>query len=200
MKNLGNVQHPDFGTVRNVMIKGEPWFVAKDVCSILGLSKYRDAIANLDDEEKQGCPLLLDTPGGQQSMTIINESGLYSLILQSRKPQARAFKKWVTSEVLPSIRKYGYYVAPGSELSRKDRNALERAYHKELSKYITTEDIYKVAKKMRRTEDYVESVLRGGFRDNDVMRVLQTRALANKEKWEDAYAPAHMDEILSLLK
>lgn len=199
MKDLGILQHPDFGTVRTVSVKNEPWFRGKDICEVLGLTNHNKTLSRLDEDERQGVTIS-DPLGGTQTAIFINESGLYSLILQSRKPQARAFKKWVTSEVLPSIRKYGYYVAPGSELSRKERNALERAYHKELRKYITTEDIYKVAKKMRRTEDYVESVLRGGFRDNDVMRVLQTRALANKDKWEDAYAPAHMDEILSLLK
>ncbi len=200
MTNLSILNHPDLGTIRNVKIKGEPWFVAKDVCSILGLSKYRDAIAKLDDDEKQGCPLQLDTPGGQQSLSIINESGLYSLILQSRKPEAKAFKKWITSEVLPSIRKYGCYISPAQQKSSSERRAIERAYHEELQKYITSEDIYKVAKKMRKDEWHVNRVLCGVARDNDVMRVLQERALANKSTWEDAYTPERMDEVLTLLK
>lgn len=132
-------------------------------------------------------------------MTIVSESGLYSLILQSRKPEAKAFKKWVTSEVLPSIRKYGYYISPGSELSRKERNAIERSLLKALGKYLTDEDVYKAAKKLRCSVSRVESVLRGSVRDNDIMRVLQARALANKEKWEDAYSPAKMDDVLSQL-
>ena len=197
MKELSIFQHPDFGTVRNVVIKGEPWFVAKDVCDILKLTNSRKATAGLDDEEKG--VTISDTPGGQQSLTIINESGLYSLIMQSRKPQAKAFKKWVTSEVLPSIRKYGYYISPTAPISRKERNAIERSYLKALNKYITEEDIYKVSKKERCSDSHVRSVLNGFQRDNDVMRVLQARALANKNQWEDAYSPAKMDEVLSQL-
>lgn len=197
MKELSIFQHPDFGTVRNVVIKGEPWFVAKDVCDILGLTNSRKATAGLDDEEKG--VTISDTPGGQQSLTIINESGLYSLIMQSRKPEAKAFKKWVTSEVLPSIRKYGYYISPTAQLSRKERNAIERSYLKALNKYITEEDIYKVSKKMRCSDSHVRNVLNGFHRDNDVMRVLQSRALANKNQWEDTYSPAKMDEVLSQL-
>lgn len=197
MKELSIFQHPDFGTVRNVVIKGEPWFVAKDVCDILELTNSRKATAGLDDEEKG--VTISDTPGGQQSLTIINESGLYSLIMQSRKPKAKAFKKWVTSEVLPSIRKYGYYISPTAQLSRKERNAIERSYLKALGKYITEEDIYKVSKKVRCSDSHVRSVLNGFHRNNDVMRVLQARALANKNQWEDAYSPAKMDEVLSQL-
>ena len=197
MKELSIFQHPDFGTVRNMVIKGEPWFVAKDVCDILGLTNSRKATAGLDDEEKG--VTISDTPGGQQSLTIINESGLYSLIMQSRKPEAKAFKKWVTSEVLPSIRKYGYYISPTAQLSRKERNAIERSYLKALNKYITEEDIYKVSKKMRCSDSHVRNVLNGFHRDNDVIRVLQARALANKNQWEDAYSPAKMDEVLSQL-
>lgn len=197
MKELSIFQHPDFGTVRNMVIKGEPWFVAKDVCDILGLTNSRKATAGLDAEEKG--VTISDTPGGQQSLTIINESGLYSLIMQSHKPEAKAFKKWVTSEVLPSIRKYGYYISPTAQLSCKERNAIERSFLKALSKYITEEDIYKVSKKVRCSDSHVRSVLDGFRRDNDVMRVLQARALANKNQWEDAYSPAKMDEVLSQL-
>ena len=197
MKELSVILHPDFGTVRNVVIKGEPWFVAKDVCDVLGLKNSRDTMSSLDEDEKGVA--ISDTPGGKQSVAIINESGLYSLILKSRKPEAKAFKKWVTSEVLPSIRKYGYYISPGSELSRKERNAIERSLLKALGKYLTDEDVYKAAKKLRCSVSRVESVLRGSVRDNDIMRVLQARALANKEKWEDAYSPAKMDDVLSQL-
>lgn len=86
---------------------GQPWFSAKDVCLVLGYSKYRDAISKLDEDEMR--PVKMDTLGGKQSLIAINESGLYSLILRSNKPEARRFKKWVTSEVLPSIRKTGGY-------------------------------------------------------------------------------------------
>jgi prophage antirepressor-like protein len=86
---------------------GEPWFVAADVASALTISRTDDAISRLDDDEKGADTIR--TPGGDQQMTVINESGLYSLILTSRKPEAKRFKKWVTSEVLPSIRKTGSY-------------------------------------------------------------------------------------------
>ena len=198
MKELSIFQHPDFGPVRNVVIKGEPWFMGKDVCQVLGIANHRDALGRLDDVERCGVGIT-DPLGRQQEATFINESGLYSLIMQSRKPEAKAFKKWVTSEVLPSIRKYGYYISPTAQLSRKERNAIERSYLKALDKYITEEDIYKVSKKMRCSDSHVRNVLNGFHRDNDVMRVLQARALANKNQWEDAYSPAKMDEVLSQL-
>ena len=95
--------------VRTLTIDNEPWFVGKDVAEILGYSKSRNAIALHVDEEdalKQGIP----TSGGIQEMILINESGLYSLILSSKLPQAKEFKRWVTSEVLPQIRQQGAYV------------------------------------------------------------------------------------------
>lgn len=94
-------------TLRVVLRDGEPWFVAADVCAALDHSDTSMAIRRLDDDEKGTSSVC--TPGGSQQMTIINESGLYSLILTSRKPEAKRFKKWVTSEVLPAIRKTGRY-------------------------------------------------------------------------------------------
>ena len=102
--------------VRIVERDGGPWFVAKDVCEVLGISKYRDAVTRLDSDE--GCPVLVDTPYGKQEMIAVNEPGLYSLILRSRKPEAKAFKRWVTHDVLPSIRKTGAYVAPNAGLEQ----------------------------------------------------------------------------------
>lgn len=93
--------------IRVQLINCEPWFVAKDVCQVLGIEKYRDAVSRLDEDERES--VLVDTLGGIQKMTAVSESGLYSLIFQSRKAEARKFRKWVTSEVLPSIRKKGYY-------------------------------------------------------------------------------------------
>ena len=87
--------------VRIVEKGGEPWFVAKDVCDILALGNPRSSIALLDEDER-GVDIIY-TPGGNQEMTIVSEAGLYSLILRSRKPEAKAFKRWVTHEVLPSI-------------------------------------------------------------------------------------------------
>ena len=98
--------------VRTLSTNYETWFVGKDVAEILGYKKARNAIAqHVDDEDKKEAPIQ-GTPGGTQSMTIINESGLYSLILSSKMPNAKRFKHWVTSEVLPSIRKTGSYQVP----------------------------------------------------------------------------------------
>lgn len=102
-------------SVRIVMRGDEPWFVAADVCEALTIANHRDAVAKLDEDEKDGVGIT-DAIGREQETTIINESGLYSLILTSRKPEAKKFKKWVTSEVLPAIRKTGRYEAPRIEM------------------------------------------------------------------------------------
>ena len=91
--------------VRTVQVDGEPWFVAGDVCSILDITNTTRATDGLDDDEK-GLHTV-NTPGGNQQVSIVNEPGLYSLILRSRKPEAKAFKRWITHEVLPTIRKTG---------------------------------------------------------------------------------------------
>ena len=98
----------EFGSVRSIMINDEPYFVGKDVAEILGYSRTADAIkVHVDKEDKGVCEM--QTPGGVQNVTIINESGLYSLILSSKMPNAKKFKRWVTSEVLPAIRKHGVF-------------------------------------------------------------------------------------------
>ena len=104
--------------VRTVEMNGEPWFVLKDVCKALGIAKYRDVADGLDADER--APVRVDTLGGAQEMTCINESGLYSVILRSDKPAAKPFRKWVTSEVLPSIRKNGGYIAGQEQLSPEE--------------------------------------------------------------------------------
>ena len=104
--------------VRTVEMNGEPWFVLKDVCKALGIAKYRDVADRLDADER--APVRVDTLGGAQEMTCINESGLYSVILRSDKPAAKPFRKWVTSEVLPSIRKNGGYIAGQEQLSPEE--------------------------------------------------------------------------------
>ena len=100
------------GSVRVIMHNGEPWFVAKDVCDCLELTNTAQTISYLDDDEKGVTTNY--TPGGKQEMSMISEAGLYSLILRSRKPEAKAFKRWVTHDILPSIRKTGSYSAPSS--------------------------------------------------------------------------------------
>nr|DAY31270.1 MAG TPA: repressor domain protein [Caudoviricetes sp.] len=111
MNNLKVFESPDLGKVRVVERSGEPWFVAADVCRALGLDSTGKALTRLDDDEKGVNSI--HTLGGSQMMTIINESGLYALVLGSRKPEAKAFKRWVTHEVLPAIRRTGRYQAGG---------------------------------------------------------------------------------------
>ena len=98
----------EFGTVRTMMIDGEPWFVGKDVAEALGYADPKSTISKKIDNEDKGVSKMA-TPSGTQEMTIINESGLYSLVLSSKIPTAKKFKRWITSEVIPSIRKNGMY-------------------------------------------------------------------------------------------
>lgn len=112
MNEIQVFNNPTFGEIRTVTIQDEPWFVGKDVAQVLGYAKPQNAIAaHVDSDDKKVAPIQ-GTLGGTQEMTIINESGLYSLILSSKLPSAKDFKRWVTSEVLPSIRKHGAYMTP----------------------------------------------------------------------------------------
>ena len=127
MNDLQMFSNKEFGNIRAVIINDFPWFVGKDVCESFGDTNYRRSLSNVDDVDKSIA--LIDTPGGKQSMTIINESGLYSLLFQMQPQKARGvsqndslinerieklhrFKRWVTGEVLPSIRKTGGYNKP----------------------------------------------------------------------------------------
>lgn len=108
MSDMQVFSNPQFGNIRTVTIEEEPWFVGKDVALVLGYSNTRDAlIRHIDSEDKRASEF--PTPSGTQEMTIINESGLYSLIMSSKLPGAKQFKRWVTSEVLPAIRRAGSY-------------------------------------------------------------------------------------------
>lgn len=108
MNNLQIFLNPEFGQVRTVEIDGQPWLVGKDVATALGYKNPQRAIRDHVEDEDKGMTKTV-TPGGEQELQIINESGLYSLILSSKMPKAKAFKRWVTSEVLPAIRKHGAY-------------------------------------------------------------------------------------------
>lgn len=110
--------------VRSVLIDGQPWFVAADVCAVLDIKNGRDALTGLDDDERGVATT--DTPGGDQQVSIINEPGLYSLILRSRKPEAKKFKRWVTHDVIPQIRRTGGYGTP-AELTRLELIEMARS-------------------------------------------------------------------------
>lgn len=119
MNELKIFESPEFGTIRSLELNGEPWFVGKDVAEVLGYKEPRSAISKKVDEDDRGVAKM-ETPSGIQEMTIINESGLYSLILSSKLPTAKAFKRWVTSEVLPAIRKTGGYIPITPQMSEQE--------------------------------------------------------------------------------
>lgn len=122
-------ENPAFGQVRTVEIDGEPYFVGKDVATILGYSNPRDAISKHVDDEDKGVAKC-DTLGGRQEILFINESGLYSLILSSKLPGAKEFKRWVTSEVVPSIRKTGgYTLKPMTDYQKEQTRLKEENAH-----------------------------------------------------------------------
>lgn len=105
-------ENAEFGTVRTTIIDNDPWFVAVDACKALDLSNPSDILKRLDDDEKMTLSLTeghSGKRGGAQMVNIVNEPGLYTLVLRSRKPQAKAFKRWITHDVIPSIRKHGVY-------------------------------------------------------------------------------------------
>lgn len=152
MRGLQIFNNEEFGQIRTVTIDNEPWFAGKDVAEALGYVKARNAIANhVEDDDKRDAPIQGDL-GGTQLMTIINESGLYALIFGSKLESAKRFKHWVTSEVLPSIRKTGGYQKPvqGKELlalavleaqktiEEKDAQIEEMKPHAILGQAITT--------------------------------------------------------------
>lgn len=115
MNEIQIFEHESFGQIRVIDRDGEPWFIAVDVCRALDIS--RTQTRRLDDDEKG--VHLTHTPSGDQEMTIINEPGLYTLVLGSRKPEAKVFKRWVTHEVLPAIRQNGYYTLMPVETSQR---------------------------------------------------------------------------------
>lgn len=108
MNDIQKFTNDEFGTIRVANHDGEEWFVAKDVCRILGISDPNQSCRHFDSDEKG--LFAIQTPGGEQSVVHVSEPGFYKLVMKSRKPEAKAFQRWVTHEVLPSIRKQGAYV------------------------------------------------------------------------------------------
>lgn len=167
MSNKQEVKVYTFGEkkqpVRVEVVNNETWFVAKDVCNALGLHDVSRAVINLDDDEKLLRLLLVS--GQRRHMTAVSESGLYHLIFNSRKPEARRFRRWVTQEVLPSIRQTGGYstaVRPRSlELKPRERSAELTEFYRELSRWVTQEDEQTVAGLMNVTRRHVHEVMVG---------------------------------------
>lgn len=111
MNNIKIFENTEFGSIRTVDVNNEPWFVGKDVCEALRYSNSRKALADHVKENHKGVTFC-DTPGGKQQITIIDEAGLYSLVMRAKTEKAEAFQEWVTGEVLPAIRKHGGYLTP----------------------------------------------------------------------------------------
>lgn len=166
--------------IRMQVINSEAWFVAKDVCQALDISNHNDAISRLEDDEKGVGNT--DTLGGVQTMVIVNESGLYHLIFQSRKPEARKFRKWVTGEVLPQIRKTGSYSSPVRKILLPRERSMELGdFYRELRQWVTHDDERAVASLMNVTRDHVHRVLVGGKPSYGVLCMLVDCAKDNRK-------------------
>jgi prophage antirepressor-like protein len=175
--------------IRVEVINNEPWFVAKDVCMAIAIEKHRDAMSRIDDDERGS--VVVDTLGGRQSMTAVNESGLYNLIFQSRKPEAKSFRKWVTSEVLPSIRKTGGY-KPGlpkqSYIKRGEGfNTRVMQLLWVVNEYLNQGDRIDIALQLGVTRQSVYNTLSGRQRSGRILHACYERALANREKQNAIY-------------
>jgi prophage antirepressor-like protein len=119
MSNIQIFEHPQFGEIRTEKVNNEPWFCASDVCKALDLRKIESSLRKLDDDEK--LMLKVYASGQNRDMLFVNESGIYNLIFSSYKPEAKAFRKWVTSEVLPTIRRTGSYQNPLRYLAKSNQ-------------------------------------------------------------------------------
>lgn len=157
MTDLQIFNNDRFGQVRIVPVDGELMFVAKDVCDCLEITKHRDAISRLDSDERGS--VKLDTPGGKQDIAAINEYGLYSLVLSSRKPEAKEFKRWITHDVIPAIRKTGSY----SMVIPQTLPEALRAYADEVESHNATKAIVAQQEQQiaefKPVKDYVDKIL-----------------------------------------
>lgn len=171
-------------SVRTTMIDGEPWFVAKDLCMILEIQNSRDTLAKVIDEDEKGVANLY-TPGGFQKMSVLNESGLYHLIFVSRKPEAKAIRRWVTGTVLPSIRRTGSYTAGQQEERKHLPLPRLRPYFKEwkesLTPYIRRKDLEVVAETEEVTLAHVMKVWAGTSVSRKVAKGITQMAKLNRK-------------------
>lgn len=172
-------------SIRTKVIAGEPWFVGKDVCNLLGIANTKDALSRLDDDERRGVGIT-DPIGRNQQVNCINESGLYHLIFISRKPEAKAIRRWVTGTVLPSIRRTGSYTV-GSQPEERKRLPLPkfRPYFKQwkesLTPYIRSKELGKTAVAEMVTLEHVMKVWAGTSVSRRVAERITAMAMQNRK-------------------
>ena len=194
--------NPGNRPIRIEVINQQPYFVAKDVCDTLSISNNRDAMSRLDEDEK--LMSVLPTSGQNRQMWFVNESGLYNLIFQSRKPEAKAFRKWVTAEVLPAIRQTGSYTAPTAAAtprvqSRREGFKLETLRMLWLiDAHLNHGDQTQVALELGVSLHAVNSVLRGTLRSRRILWACYQRAIDNSKSANDLYSnPQQAIEIFN---
>ncbi len=193
--------NPSNQPIRVEVINNEPYFAAKDVCQALGLENNRQAVSRLDEDEKG--VIISDTPGGKQRLSAVNESGLYNLIFQSRKPEAKAFRKWVTSEVLPSLRKTGTYTMSQRTRPRVKRGELINADMLSLlwtiGEFLHHGDQKQVAMEIGVSVQSVNRVLNGYQRSHRILHALYKKAQSNRETMSLYTDPCEMrDRLLGI--
>ena len=195
--------------LRTRVIDGNPWFVAKDLCEILELDDVRRAVEPLDDDEKLSGEILQS--GQMRSMWLVNESGMYTLIIRSRKPEAKRFRKWVTGEVLPSIRKTGRYEIGaagqnGSAVAVRPRRRRGLLVDAELTNLLWLigeslwhGDLVKIALELGVSRQSVYSVLNGYTRSSRILTALYQKARERRESSEIYNQPGLMaDRLLGI--
>ena len=186
-------------SIRIQNIDGNPWFVAKDLCDALELNDVRRAVEPLDDDEKLTGEILQS--GQRRLMWLVNESGMYALVIRSNKPEAKKFRKWVTNEVLPSIRRTGSYtVQPTAKRGRKTRGELVNADILNLlwliGESLNYGDQKEIALELGVSVQSVSRTLNGYNRSNRILMALYKRARQNREAYMLYNQPAFMADRL----
>lgn len=173
--------------LRTKVIGNEPWFIAQDICSILGLNNITKALAALDFDEKRGVTIS-NAVGNNQEVRAINESGLYHLIFISRKPEAKAIRRWVTGTVLPSIRRTGSYSISNNRPESTNRLPLPKfrpyfgQWKENVKPYISRAELCLTAEKQRVTLGHVQKVYAGTSMSYPVVKCIQALAKKNRQE------------------
>ena len=161
MSEIQIFENEQFGSIRTIEIDGMPWFVGKDVATVLGYKNTKDALLrHVDSEDKMDGVAFHDPIGRLQKPVLINESGLYSLILSSKLPSAKAFKRWVTSEVLPTIRRHGFYATDETlDNMMNDTETAEKLFRELKAEKIRTRELEKKNQLLSGKANYYDNVL-----------------------------------------